>query len=215
MRISTIQAFNNSVSGISRNYADLTRAGRNQCRQAPADPGRRPGRRRPAASAEPGAGAQQSIQVGHHGSEEQPAAGGDHPQFGRHGHPSYPRDRRAGRQRRPRRLGQETLATELAQREDELLNLLNSRDASGKYLFSGSGAIPSRSFATRTVPTPTTATKASVRYRSPAAPSLPSATTARSFSKAAATPTGSPPARDAAGLDASGNPATAASPWAW
>ncbi len=30
------------------------------------------------------------------------------------------------------------LATELAQREDELLNLLNSRDASGKYLFSGS-----------------------------------------------------------------------------
>lgn len=30
------------------------------------------------------------------------------------------------------------LATELAQREDELLNLLNSKDASGKYLFSGS-----------------------------------------------------------------------------
>ena len=30
------------------------------------------------------------------------------------------------------------LATELKQREDELLNLLNSRDASGKYLFSGS-----------------------------------------------------------------------------
>ncbi|MFV3368170.1 flagellar hook-associated protein FlgL [Pseudomonas sp. NY15435] len=30
------------------------------------------------------------------------------------------------------------LATELSQREDELLNLLNSKDASGKYLFSGS-----------------------------------------------------------------------------
>lgn len=30
------------------------------------------------------------------------------------------------------------LATELGQREDELLNLLNSKDASGKYLFSGS-----------------------------------------------------------------------------
>lgn len=30
------------------------------------------------------------------------------------------------------------LATELAQREDELMNLLNSRDAGGKYLFSGS-----------------------------------------------------------------------------
>ncbi|MNZ23465.1 Flagellar hook-associated protein 3 [compost metagenome] len=30
------------------------------------------------------------------------------------------------------------LATELAQREDELLTLLNSRDANGKYLFSGS-----------------------------------------------------------------------------
>ncbi|MBM7059578.1 flagellar hook-associated protein FlgL [Pseudomonas sp. UL073] len=30
------------------------------------------------------------------------------------------------------------LATELAQREDELLSLLNSKDASGKYLFSGS-----------------------------------------------------------------------------
>lgn len=30
------------------------------------------------------------------------------------------------------------LATELKQREDELLNLLNSKDASGKYLFSGS-----------------------------------------------------------------------------
>ena len=31
-----------------------------------------------------------------------------------------------------------SLATELKQREDELLNLLNSKDASGKYLFSGS-----------------------------------------------------------------------------
>lgn len=31
-----------------------------------------------------------------------------------------------------------SLATELAQREDELMNLLNSKDASGKYLFSGS-----------------------------------------------------------------------------
>ena len=31
-----------------------------------------------------------------------------------------------------------SLASELRQREDELLNLLNSRDASGKYLFSGS-----------------------------------------------------------------------------
>lgn len=31
-----------------------------------------------------------------------------------------------------------SLATELSQREDELLNLLNSKDASGKYLFSGS-----------------------------------------------------------------------------
>ncbi|GGJ80535.1 flagellar hook-associated protein FlgL [Pseudomonas matsuisoli] len=30
------------------------------------------------------------------------------------------------------------LATELKQREDELLNLLNSKDANGKYLFSGS-----------------------------------------------------------------------------
>lgn len=30
------------------------------------------------------------------------------------------------------------LGTELSQREDELLNLLNSKDASGKYLFSGS-----------------------------------------------------------------------------
>jgi len=31
-----------------------------------------------------------------------------------------------------------SLATELSQREDELMNLLNSKDASGKYLFSGS-----------------------------------------------------------------------------
>lgn len=31
-----------------------------------------------------------------------------------------------------------SLATELKQREDELLNLLNSKDANGKYLFSGS-----------------------------------------------------------------------------
>ena len=33
MRISTIQAFNNSVSGISRNYADLTRT---QAKSVPA-----------------------------------------------------------------------------------------------------------------------------------------------------------------------------------
>ena len=36
MRISTIQAFNNSVNGISRNYADLNRTfeiGRASCRE--------------------------------------------------------------------------------------------------------------------------------------------------------------------------------------
>ncbi|MNO73217.1 Flagellar hook-associated protein 3 [compost metagenome] len=139
MRISTIQAYNNSVSGLQRNYGNVTRTqeqiSTGKRLLTPADD--------PVASV-------RLLQL----SQEQALNG------------QYKTNITAAKNslnseeailasignvlQRVREIAvqagngaqdssdKQALATELAQREDELLNLLNSKDANGKYLFSGS-----------------------------------------------------------------------------
>ncbi|PTC35522.1 Flagellar hook-associated protein FlgL [Pseudomonas paraeruginosa] len=139
MRISTIQAFNNSVSGISRNYADLTRT------QAEISAGKRL-----LTPADDPVGAVRLLQL-----NQEQALNGQYKSGITAAKNSLQQEETILNSvgtviHRIREIAvqagnggldssdKNALATELAQREDELLNLLNSRDASGKYLFSGS-----------------------------------------------------------------------------
>lgn len=139
MRISTIQAFNNSVSGISRNYADLTRT------QAEISAGKRL-----LTPADDPVGAVRLLQL-----NQEQALNSQYKSGITAAKNSLQQEETILNSvgtviHRIREIAvqagnggldasdKNALATELAQREDELLNLLNSRDASGKYLFSGS-----------------------------------------------------------------------------
>ncbi|MCY1406617.1 flagellar hook-associated protein 3 [compost metagenome] len=139
MRISTIQAYNNSVAGLQRNYSSVTRT------QEQISTGKRI-----LTPADDPVASVRLLQL----SQEQALNG------------QYKTNLTAAKNslnseeailtsvgnvlQRIREIAvqagngaqdttdKQALASELAQREDELLNLLNSRDANGKYLFSGS-----------------------------------------------------------------------------
>ncbi|WP_434458053.1 flagellar hook-associated protein FlgL [Stutzerimonas urumqiensis] len=139
MRISTLQAFNNGVSGLQRNYSDVTRT------QEQISTGKR--------LLTPADDPVASVRLLQLGQEEAMNA-------------QYKTGITAAKNsltaeetiltsvgnviQRIRELAVQSgngaldssdrgaIASELAQREDELLNLMNSRDADGKYLFSGS-----------------------------------------------------------------------------
>ncbi|WP_245961985.1 flagellar hook-associated protein FlgL [Stutzerimonas urumqiensis] len=141
MRISTLQAFNNGVSGLQRNYSDVTRT------QEQISTGKR--------LLTPADDPVASVRLLQLGQEEAMNA-------------QYKTGITAAKNsltaeetvltsvgnvmQRIRELAvqagngaldasdKDAIATELAQRETELLNLMNSRDASGKYLFAGSMA---------------------------------------------------------------------------
>lgn len=81
------------------------------------------------------------------------------------------------------------LGTELQQREDELLSLLNSRDSSGKYLFGGSQADTAPFVRNADGTYSYLGDEGGAKCRWPAAPSSPWVTTARRCSRTCSTPT--------------------------
>ncbi|MCO4004044.1 flagellar hook-associated protein FlgL [Pseudomonas aeruginosa] len=139
MRISTIQAFNNSVNGISRNYADLNRT----FEQISTG-------KRILTPADDPVGSVRLLRLDQEqGLNEQYKTGMTEAKNSLSQEETILRSVGNVLQRIREIAGQagdgaldsndkKSLASELRQREDELLNLLNSRDASGKYLFSGS-----------------------------------------------------------------------------
>ncbi|MGV8604818.1 hypothetical protein [Pseudomonas aeruginosa] len=83
MRISTIQAFNNSVNGISRNYADLNRNFEqiNTCKAHP-ETDRRPDRIGTPVSHGQEAGVERAVQDRQDRGEEQPEKERNQPPVG-------------------------------------------------------------------------------------------------------------------------------------
>ena len=133
MRISTIQAFNNSVNGISRNYADLNRT----FEQISTG-------KRILTPADDPVGSVRLLRLDQEqGLNEQYKTGMTEAKNSLSQEETILRSVGNVLQRIREIAGQagdgaldsndkKSLASELRQREDELLNLLNSRDASGK-----------------------------------------------------------------------------------